>query len=502
MNRNIAQRGAPLIALGVLTGCVNSFGSEQYSALNAGFTTVAAGTAKSINKKTVWVQNQEQARLVSKRVHAMVHRKTIGVETAVQVALLNNKGLQAAYADIGMSAAEAWQQTLLVNPTVSVGILGIAAPEVGAFRAIEGMIANNVLALMTRERRVAVADTRFHQAQLKATEATLALAAQTRTAWIQAVSAFERVIYLKRAMIASDAASELAQQLGKTGALGKARQAREHVFFAELAGQTAQARLAAKLAKEELTRLMGLWGSEVTYFVPDKLPAVHRRPKTKTSIEHEALHRRIDLQIAKLELEATARSHGLTDATRNLTDFEIIAGFEAEREVETEYELVGGALEESKKKKTVVTPQLEVEFNIPIFDSGKARLRKAETAYMRAANQLAEKAVNIRSEARSAYINYRSTREIALHYKRNVLPLRTTIEEESLLTYNGMITSTFELLSDTRARINSLLLSVDAKREFWLADANMSAAIYGGGASAGSGGTGPTTVADAGAAAH
>ena len=175
---------------------------------------------------------------------------------------------------------------------------------------------------------------------------------------------------------------------------------------------------------------------------------------------------------------------------------EIIAGFEAEREVETEYELTGGNLEETKRKKTVITPQIEVEFQIPIFDSGEARMRKAELAYMKAANMLAQKAVNIRSEARSAYINYRSTRDIALHYRRNVLPLRTTIEEQALLTNNGMITTTFELLADSRAKISSLLLSAAAKKEFWLADSNLSATIYGGSAAGGSGGGAPAMVAE------
>jgi hypothetical protein len=92
---------------------------------------------------------------------------------------------------------------------------------------------------------------------------------------------------------------------------------------------------------------------------------------------------------------------------------------------------------------------------------------------MRAANQLAEKAVNVRSEARSAYQAYRSNYDIARHYSNSVVPLRTKIEEESLLTYNGMITNTFELLTDTRDKINSILLSVNAKRDFWLAEANL-----------------------------
>ena len=195
---------------------------------------------------------------------------------------------------------------------------------------------------------------------------------------------------------------------------------------------------------------------------------------------------RVDLEIARLALEAEARSYGLTEATRYLTDLELLAGVEVERESDEE------------GTTTTAVPIAEVEFVIPIFDTGKARMRKAELAYMRAANLLAEKAVNIRSEARAAYDAYRSTHEIARHYRNNVVPLRVKIEEESVLTYNGMITNTFELLADTRAKINSIMLSLNAKRAFWLADVDLGTAIHGGGGSTPAGGGMVAAVADAG----
>jgi outer membrane protein TolC len=208
---------------------------------------------------------------------------------------------------------------------------------------------------------------------------------------------------------------------------------------------------------------MGLWGAEVDFFVPDRLPGLPARLTGGERIEAEALSNRVDLRIARLEVEAVARSYGLTRATRYVTDLDLVAGVEAEREIETDYEINGSVLEETKTRKTLVTPQIEMEFVIPIFDSGQARLRKAEMAYMRAANLLAEKAVNIRSEARSAYTAYRSTHAIARHYR------------------------------------NAVLLSVNAKKQFWLADANLATAIYGGGAAASSEGATPQ-VADAGGA--
>lgn len=466
-----------------LAGCVSTGDLANQTApfedSMAGFLAVSSRTADATGKRTAWAQSREQTQTLAREVRTLVHGKTISADTAVQVALLNNKGLQAAYADIGIDAAEVWQQMLPENPRISVGVFGIGAPETILFRALESVVTTNLQAAMTRDRRVDIAKTRFEQTQLKAVDETLRLAAATRRAWIRAVGAFETVHYLKQGQIAADAASELAERLGESGALPKAGQAREHAFYAELTGQLAEARLDAQLAKEELTRLMGLWGAAVDYYVPDVLPPLPQTLRAGSAIESEALRNRTDLQIARLELELAAKTFGLTEATRYVTDLELLAGVEAEQETETEYELVGGDLEESKSRKVLVTPQLELEFAIPIYDNGKPRLRKAELAYLRGANLLAEKAVNIRSEARSAYASYRARHEIGMHYKRNVLPLRQAIESESLLTYNGMITNTFELLADTRAKIGTLIMSVSAKRDFWLADADLNATIYG-----------------------
>ncbi|MDV4164108.1 TolC family protein [Rhizobium leguminosarum] len=462
--RLIAALAFPL----ALSGCVTG---TDYSRNEAGFTSVANKTATVTAKETVWIQNQNQARSAAAQVKGLLARtKPLDVETAVQIALLNNKGLQAVYADLGDSAADAWQSTMFINPTVSIGTTGMGTPELGAFKTIEGMITTNILALATRNRDVAIADTRFRQAQLTAAVKTLQVAADTRRAWIGAVASWENVGQLQHAQATADAASELAEKLGETGAMAKGAQAREHVFVAELAGETAKARLAARLAKEDLTRLMGLWGSDLDYQVPNSLPPLPKSVVRRDTIEAEALRNRIDLQIAKLDLEATARSYGLTEATRYVSDLEILTGFETEREIEDD------------ETKTRTTAQVELEFAIPIFDTGKARMRKSELAYMRAANLLAEKAVNVRSEARSAYEAYRSHYDIARHYRNNVVPLRAKVEKESLLTYNGMISNTFELLTDTRDKINSTLLSVNAKRDFWLAEADLAPAIYGGGA--------------------
>jgi hypothetical protein len=293
ITRHIRLVSAVVLPLAA-AGCVTT----DYSAKDAGFTTASSKSGEATGKQTVWVQNREQAQAVRDRVKALMARKTVDVETAVQVALLNNKGLQASYADLGDSAADAWQTQLSVFPTFSVGLTGIATPGLEAYRVLEGAVAANILALATYDKNIKLADTRFRQAQLNAAIATISLGAETRRAWIDAVAAWENVAYLNQAKAAADAASELAKKIGEAGSMPKADQAREHVFYAELTGETAKARLEAKLAKEELVRLMGLSGSDIDFQIPNRLPSLPKALIKRDDIEAESIHKRMDLQVA------------------------------------------------------------------------------------------------------------------------------------------------------------------------------------------------------------
>lgn len=471
----LGKTGLSLSAILLLSACASPEQTARFSDRKAAFDAVSGTALSVLGQDAVLLMDAAAIEANAKRVHAMVQGKTLNADTAVQVALINNRGLQAAYAQMGVSSADAWQSIMQPNPIVAIEVAGLNASGVGAFRSIEGIVANNLLAVFTRKDRSRQADIQFRQAQLIAVEETLRVAVETRRAWVGAVAAFETAGLIRDAQSTADAASELAARLGDTGFLNKADQAREHAFYAELTGQRAQAKLAATLAKETLTRQMGLWGSDVNYFVPNNLPRLPGHVHGRPHIERDALKSRVDLTLARLELDSMAKARGMTEATRYVTDLELIVGVEHERENED------GRIERE------TTPQVELEFAIPIFDSGKARLKRAEAAYMLAAHQLAERAVNVRSEARAAHASYVGTHQIARHYRNAVLPLRQTIEDEALLSYNGMITNTFELLADTRARLNSNLMEANARRDFWLADANLVAAIYGGGAGAGSG---------------
>src|SRR5262249_26622323 len=162
-----------------------------------------------------------------------------------------------------------------------------------------------------------------------------------------------------------------------------------------------------------------------------------------------------------------AKSYGLTSATRFINLLDVAGVSRTQRETGGAHGAGGG---------------VQVEFQVPIFDFGEVRLRQAGEAYMQAVNRLSEKAVNARSQARDAYQAYRATYGIAVSYRDRILPLRRVITDETMLRYGAMQIDVFALLTEARQRIAVNIAAIQAQRDFWLASANLTAAIAGGGA--------------------
>jgi outer membrane protein TolC len=197
------------------------------------------------------------------------------------------------------------------------------------------------------------------------------------------------------------------------------------------------------------------------------------------------------LQAVRHDLDATARQFGLTNATRFVSDIELTgtSSYDRLKSVSVEH----GEVEKEKVNRR----GLEIEFTIPVFDFGATGVRNAQETYMGAANRLAERAVNVRSEAREAYLRYRGNYDLARHYQGRVLPLQKTIQDQALLQYSGMLVDVSDLITDARARILSNVDAINARRDFWIAATDLKAALVGGGSGGGEGGGEPTIAAAA-----
>lgn len=454
----------------LLSGCA-SF------SVDGGMTTVANIVGETINKDVVPIRTTEDAQWASDTVKRLLAR-SLAVESAVQIALLNNRGLQASYNELALAETDLVQEGLPPNPTFSIlRIAGNGAIE------IERQVVGNILALASLPFRTEIARERFRKAQLRAAEETLRLAAEVRRTYFRVIAANELAGLLTDAKSTAESTAQLALKLGQTGSLNKLDQAREQVFYAETTAELAIVRQEAISLRERLIRLLGLWGGDLGFRMPSRLPALPRRPLQLPFIEVDAVAHRIDLQIARIELGALAKALDLTEASRFVTLLDV-AGID---------------------RKTT-DPQsapfrergFDVQFQIPIFDGGEVRVRQAVETYNQAFNRLTEKAVNVRSEARDAFRVYRSTYDIAMHYQREVLPLRKIISDEMQLRFSSMQIDVFALLMEARQRIASSRAAIEAKRDFWLAQSDLNTAVNGGGVSGNQGQAHPTTAQVAG----
>jgi outer membrane protein TolC len=483
--KRLALPGGVSLAL-FLGGCV-SFSAD--GGLSAAQTIAYA----ELNKDVVKMTNEVEAFGIQQRVEGLL-RRPLTPDSAVQIALLKNRGLQAEFNDLGVSEAEYIQANLPPNPTLALSRLG------GSLELeVERQILIGLFELATLPARAAIAEQRFRSAQFRTAEAVLRLAAETRREYYRAIAANQQVAFMQQALGTAATASELAKQLGESGALNKLEQAREHAFYQELGAQLARARIEQKVARERLIRQLGLWGRDIDFRLPSSLPPLPARIASARDIERHALERRVDLVAMRHDLSAVAGQFGLTNATRFVTDIELagISSYERAKSVTIDH----GEIE--LEREVVKRRGLEVEFTIPIFDFGGTAVRNAQETYMAAANRLAERAVNVRSEAREAYLRYRGNYDLARHYQSRVLPLQKKIQDEALLQYSGMLIDVSQLILDARMRILSNVDAINARRDFWIAATDLKAALVGGGTGGGeSGGQAVTAAAGGGGGGH
>jgi len=436
-----------LASLVVLSGCA---------------ATRPASTVDNVQKMTrelggvsLAVARSDAERLAIEAQVAAIMVKPLDAEAAVQVALLNNRGLQATLAELGIADAELLEASRLPNPGLT-----ISRPRSGANLEIEHSLHYSLARLLVLPLLKRTEEARFEQTQRAVAVEVLNLASETRKAWYQAVAAAESARYLAQVKDAAEASAELARRLAEAGNFNRLQRAREQAFYAEATLNLARAQQAATSARERLTRLLGLWGPQTAFLLPDRLPELPASLPERIDLERVALTQRLDVLSAKFGAERTARNLGLTRTTRflNLLD-------------------LGLTRKASEGNASSLGYELSIE--LPLFDWGESRIEKAEAYYMQAVNRAAETAVNARSEVREAYLAWRTAYDIARHYRDELVPLAKRISDENLLRYNGMLIGVFELLADARAQIATVNAAISAQRDFWLANADLDMAMVG-----------------------
>jgi cobalt-zinc-cadmium efflux system outer membrane protein len=430
-----------------LTGCASVN-------LDAGFLEVRAAVEERNGTRIVWNQGTELDREAVDQLRSLLAKK-LTVADVVQVAMLNNRDLQAVYTELGLAQADLVQAGLFRNPMLDAAVLfplSGARPDL-QFGAVVGLL--DALYIPLR-RRVAAAQ--FDEAKLRVTGAVLDFAARVRRAFY-VHQANEQKLELRQTIVqALTAALDVSRQLHEAGNISDLDLARDRVATETSRLALRSAEIAARQSREHLNSLMGVWGDLTEWEIDVRLPDVPADPPPLNGVEREALARSINLAHARQRIIAAGEQVGYDRATSLIPGAEV--GLEAERE-------------EGWK----LGPVLSVP--LPLFDQGQARIGRGAAELHRAHQEYYALAVRIRSTARAVRDRVLGAQDRARYYRDILLPLHERVVNEGQLQYNAMQIGIFQLLRDRAQQIDAGVAYVEELREYWVARADLAQILSG-----------------------
>lgn len=451
---NINQFPVQYRTMAALVGASLFLGGCATFSKDGGFGNVQQTTQQHIKQEIAWPKTKDEQHKVNDQINALLQHK-LDVESAVQIALLNNKRLQASFYELGISEADIVQAGRLPNPRFSM----LYAKNNGEYK-IEQAFTFNIFSLITMPKALEIEKRRFEQVQKETALEVLKLANHTRIAYFNAVAATELARYSEQVKESAEASAELARRMYKAGNWNKLELAREQSFYADAALDYANAKNKQVRSYEALSRLLSVPADQMV--LAERMPDLPKAVEDLQPFEKVAFENRLDLQATRLQTEAVAKQLGLTKTTRFINVLEI-----------------GPARVLEGRRNDPYKKGFEIGFEIPIFDWGTARVAKAEAIYMQAVNETAQVAINAQSEIREAYNIYRTNYDVTKHLRDEIVPIRKKILSENQLRYNGMLTSPFELFGDARAQVASVKNYIEALREFWVADSTLKMSLIG-----------------------
>lgn len=419
---------------------------------DAGFGNVQQTLAARLDERIVWQRGGKEDAEAAAHVEALL-AQPLSMEAAVQVALLQHRGLQAEYEQLGVAQADLVQAGLLKNPS-----FGWSRLSGGGISKTTAGLELDFLGLLLAQPRKTIARLQFEHVQLNVSQAVLRHALETRKAWLEAVAAEQSVQFLSQVAELTGAEAQLGERQRRAGNLSRRDAMRQQAFDLETDAALEQARSEAAMARERLARLMGM--DTPQWRLPAQLPPIPSALPVTANLEAEGLAQRLDVAMARKEVEVLAKALQLTRDTRLVNVLDL-----------------GVETEKGSGERRITGPTLSLE--LPLFDQGQARVAAQEARYRQSEARLAALSTEARSQMREARQRLETAYRQSRRYQDHLLPLRRSIVEQSTLHYNGMLIGVYELLADAREQIRAVQGHIEATRDFWIAVADLQLAVGG-----------------------
>ncbi len=431
MNEKMRYAALFFAAFFILAGCAGV-------SKKAAFSEVQQQVDKRIGFPIHWNTSANPADEVAHTIKELLGRPLVA-DTTVQIALLNNRRLQATYEEIGIAYAAVVDAGSISNPAFHGGAtFGLPVDTATAQPAHDTYtfeIEMDFLSLLYGSMRKSVAKSEFETAKLRVTAAVMDLAGQTRMAFYRVQAEKQMLEMFRQVVLATQAGYDFASHLHEAGNIPELDLFLQRALYegSKLALAVAEVTLAE--SREQLNRLMGLWGKDTTWTVESRLPDIPAEPLKLDNVEKVAIENSIDLAMAREGIVSIGKQLGVIEAMSLVPRLEI-----------------GGELEyeEGDWKAGPV-----LGFEIPLFDRNQGQRAAAAAELRRRQWEYHALAVEIRSLVRAARHRLLTARQTALAYQNEILPLQEKILEQVQLQYNAMQVGTPQLLLAKQQQIDA-----------------------------------------------
>ncbi len=437
-----------MLSTGLVAGCASV-------PAQGGFAEVQQLIGQRTGLRVQWVQGKPEETAVQEAVQSLL-QQALTPDAAVQLALLNNRSLQATYEELGIAQADLVQAGLLQNPVFAgswrlPGHLSVLNSEYA--------VGQNFLDFLLLPLRKKLAAAQFEQAKLRVSDAVLRLGAEVKSAYYT-FQGTQQMLTMRRTVVeAAEAAAELAKRQQQAGNLNALDLANEQAAYHQAKLDLARSEAEARLDRERLNRLMGFAEAKEHWTIGDQLPDLPSTDPAGADLEAVAVSQRFDVAAARTTVEILQRA--LTTTRVGLVS-SVDVGVDAEHDLDHAW---------------VIGPTATVA--VPIFDQRQAARARARAQLRQGQQQLAALEAEIRSEVRTAWERLLAARTTAESYRDSLIPLRTQIVDQEQRHVNYMLRGVYDLLLAKQNEVTARRDYIEAVRDYWVAWSDLERAVGG-----------------------
>ncbi len=444
-------------ALLLIGGCAGKSKQNGFDDVRA---IVANRNAAGSSLRVEWSTDSASDAQAEKALRDLLSRSELSADDAVQIALLNNRRLQATFEDLGVAQADLVQAGLLRNPVFDAAFKFDTG---GGGTNVEMTVAQDFLDIFQLPLRKRIAGFALAESKWRVASSVLSFAGEVKQAFYEHQAA-NQMLEMRRSVATATATSfDFARRLRAAGNITQLQLAREQALDEEAKVELSSAEADLLATRERLNAFMGVWGADTQWKAAARLPELPKAEIDVAHVESRAIEKSVDVAIARSRLDAAADGLGIKRSTAIFGGGDVQLGAAAERETE------GG---------WGVGPSVSVP--VPLFDTGSASVSRAQAELRQARQNYTASAVEVRSAARAARDKLLAARTRAETFRDVILPLRHSIVEQTQAENNAMLVGTFDVLRAKQDEIEAGGQYVQALRDYWLARAEFERISTGG----------------------